>query len=522
MTRIAFFLLLLILIFSNVAMANCPVTQDTMFGISCSGTDNTLPDDHSGQAKFLQGGKVTHKEKTYQIEPGGSINVDGDTITVTKGKEITTDAGTTMNGVTRAEVSPEEERIEQAEEVTRADIKLKKTTEVVIEADSDFSAAKAETVTVSGITAHNADGISRNDGVLSIKQADRIEIVDGLLGGVEEFSGTGIQFRVEQARDVIIGCVSLRGLEHSDLTISTDAIRINPSEENVDFTISDCNFKQSTFQARSDKSEIIIPRQDNQDYKIKEADLTCHGLNANERVVAHGQSTVTYSEDCFSCVQLGSDSTYWHNSEELATDFGLTVSERQEPYSLCLRKAQSNSYSNYSGLVDFVDSRMEFGGKITYRRMPIYYDQIISLIMDPVYESYDDGNQVVFELDDDFNFINRLTLSNLNPSEGALAFITNGYYAVYERYDGTDVNRFGRFNDEFKAVVIREYGSDFGSSTPMVTFDEDLLVQKGSNDFGTTSKVTAICDNCAAKVTFESDIAQRQKRLSQTAGRCGI
>ncbi len=525
MSSRAFAYLVGFVLLAATASADCAVTTTSeMFGptTTCTGTENTLPADHSGEAKFPDGGKVNYNGKVYELEPGATITVDGDTITVTKGKEIKTEAGTTMRGVTRAEINPDEEKIETGEEVDRDDLKLKKTEDVAIKRNGDFTAKKAATVSVSGITAHVAAGISRTNGLLSIEQADRIEVVDGLLGGVEEFSGNGLRFRVEQARDVVIGCVSLRGLEHSDVSISADAILVQPFADGVDFSISDCAFKQSTFQARTKNAEIIIPRHGNADYEISEADLTCHGPKSNERVEAITRSAIRTGSSCFSCLLLGPGSTYWHNGEDLTKDFGLTATDPDNQYSLCLRKNASVQFTNVTGLVDFVDHRMVLSGKITYRRVPVKDNKILSLIMDPVYQGLDHNNRAVFELDGDFDKVRRLTLTNPEPAIGVLAFATSGQYTVYERHDGHETKRFGRFNDIYRASVIGEYVSNFGHPAPVVSFDDDLLTQLGLNDFGTMTRVTAVCDSCPQATEFENEITDFKSRLIQAGDRCGI
>lgn len=413
-------------------------------------------------------------------------------------------------------------RADRAASISGRDFEAEQAEEIEIAGNGDLHFGTVKKAVIGDIVAYNAIGISRRNGILSIGRADRIEITDGLLGSVEKFSGSGVSFHVDRARDVVIDCVSLSGVEHSDLDVSADSVRVKPDSDGVDFTVSDCRFSQSSFQAFSDKSEITIPRNNNRDYQINDGDLTCHGPKMTDRIEAQIHSTVRYGDHCFSCLSLGPGSTYWYADEDLTKDFGLTTPGDGKPYTLCLRKKPEDRFANVTGLVDFVDHRMELSGKITYLRVPVKNSKIINLITDPVYESLDDSNQAVFELDDDFNMVSRLSLSNSNPAIGVLAFIMGGHYAVYERNDGTETKRFGRFNDRFKAAVIEEYVSGFGSPSPAVSFADDLLVQEGLNDFGTMTRVTAVCDDCSWKAEIEHEITGKKKQLSLAADRCGI
>ena len=526
MARICVVILLLSFLASiPPATAGCQTTQtDDLYGTAssttCTGTENSLPDVHSGQADFPDGGKVKYKGKTYQLEPGGSINADGGAVTISKGKEITTDAGTQMSGVTRARISPAKEEVESAQRISRDDLDLKKTNDVTLLPGGDFKAKKAAVVSVGGITAHAAAGISREGNTLSINKAERIEVSDGLLAGVEEFTGNKIQFRIEQARDVVIDCVSLRGVEHSEITIQEDGISIRPFDADVDFTISDCEFSQSAFQAISDQAQIFIPRKSSQDYEIKNAELTCHGPNTNERLEAKHTSSIRYGAECFTCLLLSKDSTYWYADKDLIRDFGITP-HGDEQYPLCIRKEVHEQYPNSAALVDFIDHRMSLPGKVSYRRLPVRDGQILSLISEPVYQSTDASNQAKFELDVRFDQVKNLRLTNSAPGEGVLSLISNGHYAVYEHGGNGSVNRYGRFTDKFMPAVIESYESDLGSETPVVRFRGDLMIQEGGNDYGTQTRVTAVCDQCSAKATFINDMKQQSQRLEMSAGRCG-
>lgn len=518
------FAILFILICCGVR-AECIVTQDAMFGgTTCSGTEHSLPDDHSGTAEFPDGGKCTYKGKTYELEPGATIAVGAEgTVTITKGKEFKTDGGTEVKEATRAELKPDGEKIEKAAEVRRDDKVLKAPEDVAVTPGGDLTARRAEEVRVGNLVARGAQDIKIEYDALSVRFAERIEVLDGLLGEVHEFSGTDVQFQVQQARDIVVGCVSLKGVEASDVRISADAVTITPQTGVADFTISDCGFRQSVFQVRSNGARISIPRTTSSSYEVSGGELTCHGPSANDRLETDTTSTVQYGDSCFSCLTLGSGSTYWYSDQDLVKDFGLSRPRDAEAYSLCLRKQHDDPVSDSNdGFVDFVDRKMMLNGKIGYLRLPVRDGQLSSLLMDVIYESRDESNLAELVLDDELDAVKHLHVANPKPVATIPVSVSSGHYSVYEKRetDGT-VNRFGRFSDGYVSTAIQHYSSDFGRQSPTVLFADDQLFQIGENDHGSKTQVTAICDGCSGYQNSMSELSDLKRQSDSAWARCG-
>lgn len=393
---------------------------------------------------------------------------------------------------------------------------------VDIAADGDrISVDSASSVTAGGITAFDAEGFVSDNGIVSVKRASRIEISDGILGTVEEFAGDAIGFDIGSARDIVVGCVSLRGVEQSHVAIKPDGVVVAPYSQDVDFTISDCGFEQSSYQAFSEESSISIPRSVSGSYQIHDGELTCHGLQASDQLETSGEATVEYGAECFSCLQFEGAGSYWHNSEEIVRDFGLTLPDDISGYRLCIRKQSDGQLGRYDGLVDFVEQRLELAGKITYRRLPSKDGEILSLLSEPVYESLDANNKAELLLDLEFDRVAELTLRNSDPSSAMLAFINNGHYQVYERFDGSEVRRFGRFADRNYPRIFEMYQSNFGESTPAIIFENGVMVQGVDDNIESSSLVTAVCDSCSQKSDFEKEMMEQSARFPVSVGRCG-
>ena len=494
-------LIWLLLVLVNCFVVYAPSIEDE---ITYPNSQVDLPSDFRGTARFPDGGRVTHQGRTYALQAGGAVTVNEDGSTELEGaSEVTTETGTRARNVPRATVRPEQEHYEEAERIERPAEEL--VLEEVRNADvaapgGDMQAERAARAKIGEVVAFDAEGVSKRNGILRIAKASRIEIRDGILTHVVQFQGSGIQFHVGAARDVLNGCVLLKDVWDSDFTVTDRELKIEPGK-GVAFNIADCRFSQSTFTAFSDKSKVVISKTRNRRYEITEGKLECHSAGGKETIEARNAARIDYGSDCFSCLLIEPEGTYWHSSEELNRDFGLHVPNGTE-YKLCLRKQPLDYFPKFDGLVDFTTQEMQLSGLIEYLRYPTVNGTPASLLMMPVYKGLQGGTTARFSFDESLDRVSSLTVGNDEPKEGMLSWMSNGHYAVYELHQANETKRFGRFLSELHPSVVQRYSSAFGKGA--VSFSENALLQEE----GSTG-TRAWCDTCRDKKELESLVASQ-------------
>jgi hypothetical protein len=214
-------------------------------------------------------------------------------------------------------------------------------------------------------------------------------------------------------------------------------------------------------------------------------------------------------------------STYWHNGQDLAVDFGLHVPSESNTYRLCLRKDVLDYQPVRDGLVDFIDNKLELAGIIQYLRLPLVNNSPASLLMQTVYEGWDVGNQATIVVDEDFRFIEELSLSNAQPAAGIVSWVFNGPYGVYELSDGNKTRRVGRFLDEPKPALVRHYQSSMSADAGLIVFEDDRLVQERSLDAEQTVAASMVCERCAGQRELDLLAKDYRANAGVVGGWCG-
>ncbi len=144
--------------------------------------------------------------------------------------------------------------------------------------------AKADRVEVGGIKADKIVGFRLDDdGTITIVEAERIELPNGILAQVSSFVGSELEFHVGEARDVVLGCITMRQVRDSDFLVSGNEIEIRPAKD-VEFHIADCGFSQNNFKAYSSDSKLTISKARRANYEIEKSELKCHSAGTSKTV----------------------------------------------------------------------------------------------------------------------------------------------------------------------------------------------------------------------------------------------
>jgi hypothetical protein len=107
---------------------------------------------------------------------------------------------------------------------------------------------------IGDLSVSNGRGIRYENNVLTIEEADTIQIKDGIIVQARNFTGNSIEFSVGRAETVIIERTTIFGVMNSSFEITEEGIRIE-SHSDAPFAITDSSYISSTFKG---EGTIII------------------------------------------------------------------------------------------------------------------------------------------------------------------------------------------------------------------------------------------------------------------------
>ena len=96
------------------------------------------------------------------------------------------------------------------------------------------------------VSVSNGKGIRYENNVLTIEQADTIQIKDGIIVQAKNFTGNSIEFSVGRAESVIIDGTTISHISNSTFEITDEGIKID-SRSDASFTITDSSYVTSSF-----------------------------------------------------------------------------------------------------------------------------------------------------------------------------------------------------------------------------------------------------------------------------------
>lgn len=385
--------------------------------------------------------------------------------------------------------------------------------------DTGYTVEHADSLLQDGTVITGGSGIKFENGVLTAAHADSF-ITQGSVGtnsdNFEYTEGSYESFYVAKADSVLSGGLTISNIENSTFKIYANAVEVAVGGDSID--IEDGSYNSFVF--KSNKGKVTVSKEIPTKFKIENGTLISRTNGITEKVETNNSAIIEIDPNFgFSCMKISPPGVYWYH-ENLIKDFGVHIPANSDEYKLCIRKHITQFFNDYDGIVDFPYQLIKLNKIVNYLRYPFKDDNLLSLVMDIVYQGKDRNNEMAMTLDDDFIFIDNFFIDNKNSSYGMVSYVNNGMYAVYEFNNGNEIKRYGRFNTEFKPNFIRRYNSFYDMQNPLIRFEDGILIQEGLNDFGTATTVKAVY-NGLEKQKFENNMLERSKYYPIKEGRCG-
>ena len=277
--------------------------------------------------------------------------------------------------------------------------------------ENGFEIDKISYFAIDEVGVYNGEGISYENNQLKIDRAETIQIKDGLLSGVTNFSGNTIEFSVGEVKNVINKCVSVKDAKDSRFIVSDEKITIKPNQ-GVNFSFTDCSYTQSEFLASSNNSELSISKDAQPTYTLREGKLTCKGEGTQDKLGAQSTASVNYGTSCFECMSITPVGSYYYNDPLIEKDFVITIPKEGKEYRLCLKKSAMQEFALYDGLVDYTLKTIQLNGIVQYKRYPIKNGKINGLLTESVFFGKSNVSMSLKYLPD-FTFIDALRINGI-------------------------------------------------------------------------------------------------------------
>ncbi len=474
MRRLHFFGVLFIAIQMSVAFA-ADGSTDLGFDLDAPSATSELKNGDKATCANDGGCSYAHFGTRVHVKKGETVEVVGGKVRVAQAEKVET-ANSELEGARRAEAGGADVRADRATRSEHKGEEKQTTGQEVIDyrqTGNRVEIGAADYVQHGDVKASNVRGFrAEGDGRITIVEAERIELPDGLLTEVKSYVGSEISFHVGSARDVVLGCITMRQVRDSDFTVSGNSIEIEPDRD-VSFHIADCGFSQNNFKAYSNDAKLIISKARRAHYDIEQGELTCHSIHASETIKANTSASVQYGSACFSCVTLNERSTYWYDAEDLASDFGIHIPDTGDEFRLCLKKDPLDYFVFFDGLIDFLENKIVLTKVAELLKYPFKDDEPSSLLTNTLAEDIS-GYRMQFELDEDFALVDDVRISSIEQYNGSKPIktltIPNNLYQLKEQQVGNDTHRLLHvdFRLSSKAVEdarVRSYGTNYFEPT---------------------------------------------------------
>lgn len=302
----------------------------------------------------------------------------------------------------------------------------------------------------------NADGVSYEKGNLKVKRAD------SLASGNIRFSG----------------------IDDTEFHMSDNMVEAAP-KTNAKLKITDAFYNEYEFKGINANGKVAIDKGESPAYTIESGSLTNRENSYNESVEVYNSAVIETDKALgFKCLSIEPIGSYFYNDRDLRKDFIINIPREAQPYRLCLRKSTSQQFTDYNGLVDFVEKKVELDGIVSYLRYRLKNSQIASLLSDYVYMGLENA-KALLDYDSNLLFLNRVSIKNTIGSKNTASITKpNNYYTIKEVLlkDG-EVHRIVELEQVDKSrlswSIAHTYESD--SMAPKIEITDNILAQASGN-----------------------------------------
>ena len=334
-----------------------------------------------------------------------------------------------------------------------------------------------KTLKVDKTSLTNGVGVVYDGNKLNFKHADSVMTDKSATTDVDNFEGYGDIFSVEKADSFLSDCIRVDNIKDSEFKVS-NKVEIT-TKSDVGLKITDCSYNEFEFKG---KGKVSVDKNGNNPaYTVENGTLTKKENGYNESVESINSIIIetdkTFGFKCLTITPVGS---YFYNDNDLRKDFIVNIPKESSVYKLCLRKNKAQFFSNYNGLVDFVDKKIELNGIVNYLRYPIKNNQISSLLSDFVYKGLKDV-KTLLTYDRDLLFLNNAEIKNILQNKQQIAITKpNNYYNVKEiELEDGKIHRIVELNPINKNQLTQDIASNYESDSlkPKIKIINNVLIQ---------------------------------------------
>ncbi len=314
------------------------------------------------------------------------------------------------------------------------------------------------------------------DGIkLKFKHADSILTDKSASTNIDNFDGYEDIFSVEKADSFLSDCIRVDNIKDSEFRVS-NIVEIT-TKSNVNLKIADCSYNEVIF---SGKGKVTVDKNsDNPKYIVENGTLTKKEDNYNETIESNNSIIIETDKTFgFKCLTINPVGSYFYNDKDLRKDFVINVPKESSTYKLCLRKNSAQQFTDYNGLVDFIDKKIELNGVVNYLRYPLKNNQISSLLSDFVYRGLKNV-KTLLNYDENLLFLKNIGIKNVLENKQQITITKpNSYYAIKELEDGK-IHRVVELNKITKNQLTQDISTNYESDSlgVKITIINNVLIQ---------------------------------------------
>jgi hypothetical protein len=428
-------IVLLIIIFSNTSKGDVNPEQlndmnsdlsngETVSynGADISGDARINPDGSISGTDFRIGGRSFRSGSNVRIEHGRIVSAD----------RLVDEAGNEVRFGRDIERDSSGVRVGEAEEYRKDNVYAKNIRDADFGDDGTYFLGEVELLSVDGFVVSSGRGVSFDGGVFRVDSADGISIENGFITLVRSFEGDRFGFWVESAEIVMVRCLDVQDVERSWFTVYSGGTQINPSS-GVLLNITDCITKESFFVALGEDAEVSIGEEEPITYSVKQGNLSFDGDGFYEAIQVEDNTVVVLDHYGFTCMSISPVGTYFYSDKvNKRKDFSISIPDYGYNYRLCIRKDESQQYSDFDGLVDVVDGFNELSGIVNYLRYPLKDGELAGLVLEDVYQGFAMPVARMF-YDSGLVFLNNVSVSIPYSANTTVSLtVPSNYYMIKE------------------------------------------------------------------------------------------
>jgi len=138
--------------------------------------------------------------------------------------------------------------------------------------DDGFMIDYINYIRIGDVKVYKVSGFSYRNNMIEVNKAEAIEIKDGLLANVINFTGNSVEFSVGEVKKVVNKCVTISNVTNSDFKIGDRTIEISP-KNNVKFNnILDCSLVETLFETYKNGTIVITKATPEGGHHVREAE----------------------------------------------------------------------------------------------------------------------------------------------------------------------------------------------------------------------------------------------------------